>query len=76
VMPGNSDCPICLDSIQTEGMSLKCGNRIHISCFQQYLRHKDSPMQCPLCKAGFTNSDLRKADFQYKDLLEMWIPTP
>jgi ankyrin repeat protein len=44
----SSNCPICLDDIDQDGVFTKCGHNFHINCYKDYYDRAINKT-CPLC---------------------------
>ena len=49
--PINSECPICLESIdKKKRFTLHCGHTFHANCMKQYINSDNYNHLCPLCR--------------------------
>jgi len=46
----NTDCPICLDNLNSKMITLKCNHSYHKSCFVKYINSCSEIISCPLCR--------------------------
>ena len=45
----NEDCPICIEKIDKNNITLPCGHSFHMDCIHVWLKEGDS-MVCPVCR--------------------------
>ena len=55
----NDECPICLDEIFTDSISLNCKHRIHKNCLIDLYKVTDEPI-CPYCRVPIKEKILKK----------------
>ena len=48
--PINTECPICLDSIEKDMCILHCNHAYHTKCMKEYMNNDNYNQQCPLCR--------------------------